>query len=355
MMKHRMLNLSATIVLLAAAYGCDSGPPSTRLTEPTQDVANQARGEKVNERVATVRVIPDSKSIVLRSTHILLIRILKLNPEAWRQDGSRTLQLTANLDALLKGTVRERVNESFAASVSQKQKRTPFILPPTDCWSDQPLAVGSRVIVFSRSKDSSAAEMLPDPKCQKVVAADDFLNDVRLAVSAETERWNLLTLLDHARPVAPQLNYIFPEYLEARFPELHLEEPQNLEGTLRFLESPELSYRCRVMLLEEVTTYITMSNSASDADLDRLAITMFRLLSLPQAAELHDTLVETDLPNLLGLVGGGKKRSASQVFARHPSDRETAERAVNAYHGSAPKQPLLGWFKGVQHSGVTPR
>lgn len=351
---HHRFYLSAVIIMVSVAVGCDSHS-SARVTEPTQDVAGQLRSDKVSDRVAVLRVIPDSKSIVLRSTHILLLRIEKTDPSAWQNDETRTVQLTANLEAVFKGASRERTGESFTASITQKQRRSPFILPPTDCWSDQPLASGRRLIVFSRSTAASVSEVLSDPMCQKVVPADEFLSDVRLAVSAEAERWTLVALLDKARPVAAQLKYIFPEYLEARFPELHLEEPQNLEATLRFLELPALSHAARVMLLENVTTYITMSSKASDADLDRLAIAMFRLLSLPQATELHDALVETDLPNLLGLVGGGKKRAASEVFERHPSDRETAERAINNYRGSAPKQSLLAWLKGVQHGGAAPR
>ena len=355
MVMHRMFHLLAAIIFAGMACGWDSRSSSAGVVEAMPNVARHVRSEKVNERMAAVRVIPNSKSIVLRSTHILLIRIENVEAPAWQQDGTRTVHLRTILESVFKGTVRERVNEPFAASVTQKQKRTPFILPPTDCWSDQQLAAGARLIVFSRSTGTSAAEELSDAKCQRVVAAAEFLNDVRLAVSAEREGWNLPTLLEQAQPVAAEINYIFPEYLEARFTEVHLEQPQNLEATLRFLEAPALSYRARVMLLEAVTTYVTMSNTASEEDLDRLAIAMFRLLALPQAAELHDNLIETDLPNLLGIVGGGKKRSASQVFQRHPSDRQVAERAISSYHGTASKQPLLAWLKGAQHSGATPR
>src|SRR5437764_4174037 len=210
MIKHRMVSLLAALMLAGVTYACNSHSSSAAGVGPLPHVEHQVRGQKVNERAATVRVIPDSKSIVLRSTHILLFRIEKVDAEAWQKDETRTVHLSATLETLFKGTLREQVNETFTASITQKQKRSPFILPPTDCWSEHQLTSGSRLIVFSRSGGTSAAEVLPDPKCQKVVAAADFLNDVRLAVSAETERWNLATLLENARPVASQLNYIFP-------------------------------------------------------------------------------------------------------------------------------------------------
>src|SRR4029077_14658049 len=101
-------------------------------------------------------------------------------------------------------------------------KRTPFILPPTDCWSDQQLAAGARLIVFSRSTGTSAAEELSDAKCQRLFAAAEFLNDVRLAVSAEREGWNLPTLLEQAQPAGADVDYIFPGHLEAGLSELDL-------------------------------------------------------------------------------------------------------------------------------------
>ena len=77
----------------------------------------------------------------------------------------------------------------------------------------------------------------------------------------------------------------------------------------------------------------------------RLALTMCRVLLMPEAADLHENLIGTYLPNLLGLTSGLPPQPASRVF----EDREAERKAVEAFlrrHGTdADAGPLLDWIQ----------
>src|SRR5205823_355008 len=76
------------------------------------------------ERKGTVmNVIPNSPSIVLRATHILLIRIEAAQIGEWTSPPDKWIErrarLTVALEETLKGNTREKPGEQVAATVTQ--------------------------------------------------------------------------------------------------------------------------------------------------------------------------------------------------------------------------------------------
>ena len=294
-------------------------------------------------------VVPDSPSIVLRSTHILLVRLQKADLGEWgpRPDAGgvqRTARLALKLEEVLKGTVKEQVGDVIRLDTTQYDTGTGRIAAVPGVWSDVSLDPGTELVAFSRCDGTEAAHVLNDPSCERLCPPREALADVRLALKAEAGNPTLPELLAMAKPVAGALNDIFAEYLWVREGQAAPKEKTGFEPLMEFLESPGLGGLARAALLDAVNADLVVSSTASPWHTQRLAVAMFRLLALPQAASLHDEILQPRLPNLLGLSGGGTKRSADEVFHDFPADRARALQALKAYKGEAKTADLLKWL-----------
>jgi hypothetical protein len=70
----------------------------------------------------------------------------------------------------------------------------------------------------------------------------------------------------------------------------------------------------------------------------------FVLLANPGAAQLHDELIDPVLPILVGIGSGLPRRPAGDVFRDRPRERDSARRALDAYSGRSPVEPLKAWL-----------
>ena len=300
------------------------------------------------KRITMVRTVSDSSSIVLRVTHILLIRILSANPTEWKSTTngkeSRTVELRVKLLEVLKGPVKERPGQEIGIQIAQERIQTVLLLPPSAGWSDRSLKVGDELVAFSVSSTDSLSELLLVPACKQVWPTSICLEDLRIAIKAEQEELPLTGVLAAAKPKAASLHPIFAEYLTARLSELSVETPTNFGALMEFLEQPALPATVDSSLLDSINSYISSSPKTSGWHFDRLAIAMFRLLDSSPDSVLRDNLVSVDLPNLLGILAGHDVRTAKEVFRDYPRDRLVAERALQRYHGEASTAKLLAWL-----------
>lgn len=296
-----------------------------------------------------IPVIHDSSSIVLRATHILLIRVEAAQLGEWSPSSvgglRRTVDLTLTLEEVLKGTTDEQPGDSIQLEVAQYSTGTTRITAVPGAWSNHDLTPGVQLIAFCNAASNQAAEMLNDPFCDLLLPTNEGLTDVRLVVQAESQQLALLDVLREARTNAASLGYVFCEYLWARYETAITGNPANFEGLMQFIEQPKLSYVARATLLSDVYSYFLATPSASAAHIYRLAITMFRLLSIPEAEGLHDNLISVFLPNLLGLTPGAEKRTPGEVFSAYPAERQSAEQALLKHHFGASPVELLRWLR----------
>jgi hypothetical protein len=124
---------------------------------------------------------------------------------------------------------------------------------------------------------------------------------------------------------------------------------------MALLEKPDLAPITRTTLLDELTSKVMASPRVPDEEMNRLIVGMFRLLAIPQAADVHEQIIQPLLPNLAGITGRGRKRPAGKVFERFPSERPRAERALASFHGEASTASVAAWLKGSHQCGVAPR
>lgn len=291
------------------------------------------------------RILPDSASIVLRATHILVIRIeasqvgeQSPDPSGWLR---REVSLTLRLEERLKGNTREDIGASLSLQITQYASTSPWATRLPGVWSDQPVEPGTRLVAFCRSEGDRTAELLVEPACELLMPAESALADARLAMRAETERLDVEALLAEAREVAASLRHLFVEYLWEAHGGAFLWNPKAFESLMQLLEHPDLALIARATLVSQLTTRF-LAGPAEPANRARLALAMFRLLEIDQAAPLRDNILETFLPNLLGLPGGAAQITVDEVFRNHPDERRRAESLVRELQPAA--QALIQWF-----------
>jgi hypothetical protein len=295
-----------------------------------------------------IPVLPDSPSIVLRSSHILRIAVEAAAVGAWTPDSPglnrRTVDLTLRAVEVLKGDVGVAPGARFAVRVQQfawSTRRTPDALP--GLWSSASTDVGTELLAFASSSLTAPEALVVEPACHTLLPAPQGLADVKLAANAESRHQGLTELLGEARRAAPSLGWIFPEYLWARYRARAADDHAALDEILGLLEYPPLSPDARYALLDRVVS-AAGDEHATPAVIDRTALALAQLLATPEAAALHDGIIETHLPNVLGLAGGAARRSAGNVFDGHPDDRGRFSRALQARASAPAAARLLSWL-----------
>lgn len=291
-------------------------------------------------------VLPDSLSFLLRATHVVLVRIEAAKTGDWAPGAAgvtRVVAVEAKLEALFKGKLSEPAGSVVRVALTQFGTGTSRVAGVPGAWSHQRVEPGARFVVLSVTSSESAPEILRDPAALLVLPADEALTDVELAATAESRSLDVGATVALATPAAPRLGALFAEYLWARFGAAALAEEKKLEPIAALLEQPALGRGARVTLVSTLVSAITSPEPPPPRQSARLAVALFRLLGMPEAAPLHDNLVGTYLPTLLDLAEPHARRAAD-VFHDHPGELARARAAAHAYKGSEPAAPLIGWL-----------
>jgi hypothetical protein len=243
---------------------------------------------------------------------------------------------------VVKGQANQRLSDVVRLEV--KQLRNPFgFRPVPGVWSTVPIDPGKRLVVFGRSSSEDAAAAMSDSNCMLVVSAEEALTDIHLAAQADSNRLDLSALLALAKPAAASLDWLFADYLWARYETDAMSDITKFDQIATFVEDPRLGQVAKTTMVMALTTDVGMLEPPSHVD--RLVILLFRLLDAPEFMSQHGNLVGTYLPNLLGITSGVHQRSASEVFHDQPVERRRAEHAIHSYKGDQPVEPLIEWLR----------
>jgi len=299
-------------------------------------------------------------SIIARSTHILLIQIESAIFGAWSPAPTggvwRTVDMTVTLQEVLKGKTEEVIGERVRTDITQWGTGTTRIAGVMGVWSHQSLIQGSQLVAFCQAAGNRVAEMLKDPFCELVLPAERALPDLNLILQpnvqqvspqafAQAQVADLAGVLGQAESRVSSLGEVWAEHLWADYAATILETSKNFELLMQFIEQPDLSYVARATLLNLVYGQLVAAPSIPSEFVSRFAITLFRLLGLPQAAALHDNIIDVFLPNLLGLSAGLTERPATDIFRNYPDERQKAEQALLNYQGAVSTTNLLRWLR----------
>jgi hypothetical protein len=112
---------------------------------------------------------------------------------------------------------------------------------------------------------------------------------------------------------------------------------------IELLALPALDGRARGTLLQELSA-LAASHAGKTQFIVELARALFDLLGIKEAGALRERVVESYLPNLLGLQGGMPRRPAEAVFHDAPDRRTAAQTQIAAFSGPAAKK-LSDWLR----------
>lgn len=334
------------VLLLAVVALTGTGWPSKKEATQRPGSGSVSQVQKLNKTTIT----PSSRSLVLRATHILLIRIVSSQVGPWITDQvgnpKRNAQLTIRLEEILKGTVQQSPGSEIRINIEQSRRAGTRYYVVSGVWSYQPIEPGSRLITFSSATGNRVSDLLVEPSCIRILRADEYLRDVRLAMKAEAEQLPLPILLKLAEPSVTSLNYVFAEYVTSKFDTSLLKDVDQFGVLMRFLEDPALPIVARSTLLTNIVSRVIAADPAPMPYVQALTVTMFHLVALPDALPLRDNIFEVYLPGLLGLSSGGvTKKKAVDVFRGIPEERQKAEGVLQKYRGEAAADALMRWLR----------
>ena len=287
-----------------------------------------------------IRYLPKSTSPVLKAAQIVAIRVDRVEAQDWGAHPTREALLHLTVTEVWKG---ETPPGPVVITVTQNRPIIGgFTIPEPGCWQDGTIAAGQEWIVFSRLASTVSADALA--ACTQLAPPETAV-DIRIADHIETHGLALPAIVKLVTPGADRIHVTLAHYLRARFGDLRLEDKDNLDAMLNLVATPSLTTPVRVTLVDAIESYLSSSPAVTAWHIHRLAVAMFALLAVPQALDLREDLIETDLPNLLGLTGGAKKQTAREVFSQWPEERPLAVHALESYAGPADPKPLLAWIK----------
>ena len=110
---------------------------------------------------------PASRSIVLRSSHILLVKVVAARPAAWApfRPGlkSRKVELSVQVEEALRGLIDPAADRPVDVTVEQTAYDGELMMQPLQgSWSPVPIDPGTELVTFSESASGRAELVLED-------------------------------------------------------------------------------------------------------------------------------------------------------------------------------------------------
>ena len=277
------------------------------------------------------------RSIVLHSSPILLVAVAAAAPHPWEpsEPGLRMHKVDLALTAVevIRGTVPPGTPREAGVTIEQSEYADVLQMRPLPgVWSGLQLLPGSKWVLFCHGTDLPVARLVAT--CTAVIPADQVLPGLRTAVKAEAEDLTLDAVLMLAKPQAARLDRVFVDFLYARYGGVAMSSDPQFDRLMAFAELVPLQVGTRQAMLMGAYDMVSDHGDAAPERGRRLALAMFRTLQMPEAADLHANLVQTYLPNLLGIDSAQPPMTAAYVF----KDQQPLQTAIK----SALKGPLHG-------------
>jgi hypothetical protein len=289
----------------------------------------------------------NDRSPLLRASHVLLVEVVSMAFGPWKPHPEkgfrRVTTLELKLAEVLKGEVMMATGTSFSHPVVQFDARSPIPLPPMGVWSAVDLEDSKRLVLFCRGEGDDIKALLDETACLLVMSADFSLNALRLALRAQDEEMALCDLFDAAAQIADRLDVMFVDYLDDRI-DGGFFQGEAFEKAMKLVESQALAPQPRAALLNLLRNRVSRSQQARAEHVNRLAVALFRLTTMKEAAVLHGNLRDVFLPNLLGLRGGGRKLSVAEVFRDYPEERDALQKLYAREKQLSGATPLRQWL-----------
>jgi hypothetical protein len=288
---------------------------------------------------------------VLRSTHILLIEVIAANAGPWVPSSpgfkSRSVDLSLRISETLRGKLDPAPGAPVQISITQSDYDGELMMQPlAGAWARVELVPGTALVVYSESNENRVERILSEPACTRVVPAGPVLTGLRISGQAEASHLPLARTLALAALDTARLDSTFAEFLWGKYGDGAVASQEEFNLLADFSERKGFDAGARQALLKGGYDLVGLHGDATPERAQRLALAMFRVLLMPEAAEIHENLIGTYLPNLLGITSGLPQQSAVAVFKDHEADRDRVKAFLRHHGTEADPAPLLHWLNG---------
>ncbi|MBN2532391.1 MAG: hypothetical protein JXB88_05840 [Spirochaetales bacterium] len=310
-------------------------------------------------------VVPQSSSVILRSTHIVKVKIITSKPDSWEQQPEKGLQkrtthLELEIIEQLKGEVREEKTKPVAINVTQCEGITLIRIPIPGVWSEKPIDKGLEYLLFcyyippagSSSQAGKGKPAPPDARdvlCEEhtimVLPVEKNESNVKLVMKAEKDKLSLLEFLDTLTGQVKELNPLFAEYAGTRTGELVFADWEGYKKWMALQENPDLDLKTRVILIEAMLHKLQLADPGIFEFYSLAVINLFRILRLPGTELIHVNILQTYLPNLLGLTGAGSYKPAVKIFEQNSNERKLALNWLSDHMSIKHTLPIREWIE----------
>jgi hypothetical protein len=300
------------------------------------------------KKAAMIPINPDSRSIVLRAPLILLFRVEKVQagtpaPVPERPLLSRKLDLTIQVLEVLKGEVDEQPGATVQVKVTQYESAISRQGGLPGVWTGQKPEPGVEYIAFSRVATRQSADAVGDAGCERLFPAAEALADLRLAIAEENSGRPVAGALVYSRSVAPQIGYLFAEYISVKTMDESLPDPPTFDAFAQLIETPNLKETPRMTLIHDAYAKVIDSDNPPMEIVYRFAVCLFRVLAIPQAAESRPRILDDLLPGVLRM-NSDKPLPAREVFAMRDAQLFQARDVLRKHRAEPGASRLIEWI-----------
>lgn len=306
-------------------------------------------------------VAPESRAPILAATHIVDLAIHRVHAHPWGPDSGRferrVVDLEVELQGTWKGDVEADLGDRCAIQVAQYRPAGPRFIAVPGPWSRIPLEEHPAVTVFSTPSAEALGDLLVAEAVRTVEEAGAVAPSLHVLTGMGTPPMPLRLLLRRVAATPERVGRHAAWVLVSRFTELSLSTPlegeavltlpevADVEAVLTLILQDALEGPSRWVLLTELVTMLLLRDPAPDPVVGRVVHATLELLAEPKGQSLRPAMLQTYLPNLLGLVGGSVPKRADLVFAAAPSARRASIAAAGALGAEPGAAELLAWLR----------
>jgi hypothetical protein len=291
---------------------------------------------------------PDSTSEILRARYILLAVIDSISFGEWEPDQPMLERCTGNarirIERLLKGEIATAPDRVFTVEVTIWRNAGPRFVAVPGVWSECGIGAGAAFVVFSSACRADPAALLTEPCAFAVRPAGSALSEVELISELATPETRLPALVAALAARRDSLTVLSARYVAARLRELLFSDPSGFHSILSEVENPAAKTDFRRIVISEAYDDLMMLDPAVPTFIARLIWGSVRMFGSGTAPEFAGRVLETYIPNLLGIEGGLSKKRARDVFEHAQKSRQETETILRNRTELPGRERILTWL-----------
>lgn len=292
---------------------------------------------------------PQSTSEMLRAKYILLAVIDSISFGAWEPDESMLERRVGNarvrIERVLKGEIETVPDEVLTITIATWRNAGPRFVAVPGVWSECEIGAGAAFVVFSSACRGDVAALLAEPCAFTVRPADGALAEVELISELATPETRLPDLVAELAARRETLTLLSARYVAARLRELLFSDPSGFHNVLSEVENPAAHTVFRRIVISEAYDDLMMLDPAAPVFIARLIWGSVRMFGSGTAPEFASRVLETYIPNLLGIEGGLSEKRAKDIFEHAKGPREEMETILRSRTELPGRERLLAWLE----------